>query len=360
MAANYFEKLEENKRISESVIRSLETDNLERAKGFISTLLDFRGYKKLHDTYVKGVENALAYNNSDRIYVEYNIDGTVTGRLSNSGMGGRDGNKMGISFHTLPRESDINIREYVVAPPGHKFITADGKSMELRVLAHLAKEKRMAKAFHDKVDLHSYSASLTFNKSIDNVTKEERQLAKAVSFLTVYGGTYKTLARKQGISFKRAEKVINNWMDAFPGVPAYMQHVGNFITKNQYAYTIFGRRRNLVNAGSKVKHIREAAFRQGLNFTVQSSASDTIVCCILGLYEEMNKLGMRSKIIATVHDSVEIISPDDEVETMLLLLKKHFEEYPYIKDHFGINFSVPLELEIKVGDSFGTGEIVEV
>jgi len=353
---NRFEKLEQDKKISQSVIRALPDDKLVGARDFIKRLLEFRKSKKLYDTYITGVKNAMKYNETNRIYVEYRIDGTVTGRLSNAGLDGNEGNKMGISFHTLPRETQFNIRDYVIAPPGHKFITADMKSMELRILAHLAKEKNMARAFNERMDLHTYSASLTFAKPMEKVTKEERQIAKAVSFLTVYGGTEKTLAMKQGISFKKAKNIIDGWMAAFPGVPRYMQHVDQFITKNQYAYTIFGRRRNLPNAASEAQYIRQEAFRQGLNFTVQSSASDTLLCCLLGMDAEFKQRKMSTKIVATVHDSVELISPDNEVEDAIKILHHHMIEYPYIKEHFGIKFSVPLEIEIMVGSSFGSGE----
>jgi DNA polymerase-1 len=161
---------------------------------------------------------------------------------------------------------------------------------------------------------------------------------------------------KQGISFKKAKNIIDGWMAAFPGVPRYMQHVDQFITKNQYAYTIFGRRRNLPNAASEAQYIRQEAFRQGLNFTVQSSASDTLLCCLLGMDAEFKQRKMNTKIVATVHDSVELISPDNEVEDAIKILHHHMIEYPYIKEHFGIKFSVPLEIEIMVGSSFGSGE----
>jgi DNA polymerase-1 len=263
---------------------------------------------------------------------------------------------MGISFHTLPRETKFNIREYVVAPKGYKFITADMKSMELRVLAHLAKEKNMAKAFNDRIDLHTYSASMTFGKPMAKVTKEERQIAKEVSFLTVYGGTEKTLAMKRGISFKKAKGIIDGWMATFPGVPRYMEHVQDFINRNKYAYTIFGRRRNLPNAASEAKYIRQEAFRQGLNFTVQSSASDTLVCCILGLNEDLKKKKMGAKIIATVHDSIELIAPIGQVDETIALLYHHMTNYPYIKENFKFEYSVPMEIEVMVGDSFGSGQ----
>lgn len=352
---NRFEKLEHDKQISRSVITSLESQKLLDSYQFITSLLEFRRSRKLYDTYIAGVRAAMEYNGSNKIFVEYRLDGTVTGRLSNAGYEA-GGNRMGISFHTLPRESKFNIRDYVVAPKGYKFITADMKSMELRILAHLAKEKNMARAFNERMDLHTYSASMTFGKPMDKVTKEERQIAKAVSFLTVYGGTEKTLAMKQGISFKKAKGIIEGWMAAFPGVPRYMEHVDKFITTNKYAYTIFGRRRNLPNAASEAKYIRQEAFRQGLNFTVQSSASDTLVCCMLGLHHELKKRKMQSKIVATVHDSIELIAPIGEVDETISLLNYHMTEYPYIKENFGINFSVPLEIEVVVGDSFGSGE----
>lgn len=353
--ASRFEKLEQDKQISKSVVMGMEDDTLLDSRKFIKGLLEFRRSKKLYDTYISGVKEAMAYNGSDKIYVEYRLDGTVTGRLSNAGYEA-GGNRMGISFHTLPRETEFNIRDYVIAPKGYKFITADMKSMELRVLAHLAKEKNMAKAFNERIDLHTYSASLTFGKTMEKVTKEERQIAKEVSFLTVYGGTEKTLAMKRGISFKKAKNIIDAWMAAFPGVPRYMEHVRNFITSNQYAYTIFGRRRNLPNAASEAKWIQEEAFRQGLNFTVQSSASDTLICCLLGLNQALKQKGMKAKIVATVHDSIELIAPENEVEETINLLHKHMVEYPYIRENFGIKFSVPLEIEVVVGDSFGSGE----
>lgn len=353
---NRYEKLDFEKSVSKAAVRELQDETLINSRNFIKHLMDFRKSKKLFDTYITGVKKAMEYNGSDKIYVEYRLDGTVTGRLSNAGYDAGDGGKMGISFHTLPRDTKFNIREYVIAPAGYKFITADMKSMELRILAHLAREKNMEKAFNDRIDLHMYSASMTFGKPISKITKEERQIAKEVSFLTVYGGTEKTLAMKRGISFKKAKGIIDGWMATFPGVPRYMQHVKDFISENKYAYTIFGRRRNLPNAGSDVKYIREESFRQGLNFTVQSSASDTLICCILGLEKELRDKKLGAKIVATVHDSIEMISPIDQVDETIAMLKNHMTNYPYIKENFGIEFSVPMEIEVMVGDSFGSGK----
>ena len=291
-----------------------------------------------------------------RMYVNYNIDGTVTGRISNSGASierGKNG-KIGVSFHTLPRESlDVNIRDYVVAPKGHDFITIDMKAMELRVLAHVANEQSMIHAFKSGIDLHSYSAGLTFNKDPGEVSKLERQIAKEVSFLTVYGGTAYTLASKRNIPEERAEEIINAWMNAFPGVGRYMATVQDYIEQFKYAKTIFGRRRNLPNIDSPFKGVRREAFRQGLNFTIQSAASDILLCGMLGV---INKLkGMEAKVVATVHDSIELIAPKQETREVVKLVKDELENYHYLRDNFNIEFKVPLAVDIEVGSSFGNG-----
>ena len=347
---------QENKNISNAVIRELDDATLKEAKLFIIGLLDFRKKKKLYDTYIIGTKEALNYNGVDKIFLEYRIDGTVTGRLSNAGMDGSKTEKMGISFHTLPRDTEYNIRSYVVAPKGYKFITADMKAMELRILAHLSRDSNMSKAFRDKEDLHTYSAAMTFSKDRDKITKEERQIAKEVSFLTVYGGTENTLAQKRGISEKKAKKIIDSWMNTFYGIPMYMKHVHKFIKTNAYAYTIFGRRRNLPNIRSEVLWIRDESLRQGLNFTVQSASSDALVCCLLGINAELKNKKLDAWIAGTVHDSVEIICHESLVTEVVGIIKHHMIHYPYIKENFGFEFSVPLEIDIEVGDSFGSGE----
>jgi DNA polymerase-1 len=290
------------------------------------------------------------------MYVKYNIDGTVTGRISNSGanVGRKKENKIGVSFHTLPRESlDVNIRDYVVAPKGHDFITIDMKAMELRVLAHVANEENMIHAFKSGVDLHSYSAGLTFNKDPKDVTKLERQIAKEVSFLTVYGGTAYTLASKRNIPEERAEEIINSWLRAFPGVGRYMNTIDEYINQFAYAKTIFGRYRHLPNVRSPFKNVRREAFRQGLNFTIQSAASDILLCGMLGVIEKLK--GMKAKVVATVHDSIELIAPKNETRKVVDIVKDELENYHYLRENFHINLKVPLGVDVEVGSSFGNG-----
>jgi len=342
--------------IAKAVLNGMTDDQVKAAKRFFDRFSEYKKLNKLHSVYIEGARTALKNTGNSRMYVKYNIDGTVTGRISNSGanVGRKKTDKIGVSFHTLPRESlDVNIRDYVVAPKGHDFITIDMKAMELRVLAHVANEENMIHAFKSGVDLHSYSAGLTFNKDPKDVTKLERQIAKEVSFLTVYGGTAYTLASKRNIPEERAEEIINSWMRAFPGVGRYMNTIDDYIKQFGYAKTIFGRFRHLPNVRSPFKGVRREAFRQGLNFTIQSAASDILLCGMLGVIEKLKD--MKAKVVATVHDSIELIAPKDETKKVVEIVKDELENYHYLRENFHINLKVPLAVDVEVGSSFGNG-----
>ena len=342
--------------IAKAVLHNMSHDKLKAAKKFFDRFSEYKKLTKLHSVYIEGARTALQNTGNSRMYVKYNIDGTVTGRISNSGanVGRKKTDKIGVSFHTLPRESlDVNIRDYVVAPEGHDFITIDMKAMELRVLAHVANEENMIHAFKSGVDLHSYSAGLTFNKDPKDVSKLERQIAKEVSFLTVYGGTAYTLASKRNIPEDRAEEIINSWLAAFPGVGRYMNTIDEYIKQFGYAKTIFGRYRHLPNVRSPFKSVRREAFRQGLNFTIQSAASDILLCGMLGVIEKLK--GMKAKVVATVHDSIELIAPKGETRKVVEIVSDELENYHYLKDNFNIHLKVPLGVDVEVGSSFGNG-----
>jgi len=341
-----------DKQISEDYISKKSTEDLREAKGWLDSLLELRKVQKLYNTYVNGIKRAVDFNGTDKVYVDYRMDGTLTGRLSCASY-----SNMGVSFHTLPREDKHNIRSMFTAPEGHSFITVDYAAMELRVLAHIAKETKMQEAFIAGVDLHTYTASLLFQKKEEKIKKQERQIAKAVSFLIAYGGGAYRLSETTGISQRRSEKIIEKYAEVYPGIFRYMDFVHDFIRQNQYAYTIFGRRRNLPDVRSRDNQVSKGALRQGLNFTIQSAASDILLCAIKGITESFK--GLNSRIVATVHDSVEIIAPHDEVEEVLEIVYDEMVNYKTVKKDFGIQFNLPLKIDAEVGTSFGDGKEVE-
>ena len=344
---------DEGKKISKSVL--MDKSELRNVKDFVEGLLAMRKTDKLSKTYVTGTRNAIEYNEMDKVFVDFRFDGTATGRLSCASYNAQK--PMGVSFHTLPRETENNIRDLFVAPKGWKFIAADYAAMELRVLAHIAEEHSMRKAFREGADLHTYTAQLLFEKQ--EITKEERQIAKAVSFLIVYGGGAFNLAETVGISMKRAEKIIAKYETVYPGIFTYMERVNNVVKSYHEAYTIFGRTRKLPNVTSRDKTTRNRALRQGLNFTIQSTASDILLCALLGIFEEFRKEGMEARPVATVHDSIEVVCPEHEAEKAMNIVYDQMVNYPIIKRVFGFEFSIPFGVDVEIGTSFGNVDHVQ-
>jgi DNA polymerase-1 len=340
-----------DKQISEDYVSKKSTEDLREAKGWLDSLLELRKVQKLYNTYVNGIKRAVDINGTNKVYVDYRMDGTLTGRLSCASY-----SNMGVSFHTLPREDKYNIRSMFTAPEGHSFITVDYAAMELRVLAHIAKETKMQEAFIAGVDLHTYTASLLFQKKEEKIKKQERQIAKAVSFLIAYGGGAYRLSETTGISQRRSEKIIEKYAEVYPGIFRYMDFVHTYIRENQYAYTIFGRRRHLPDVRSRDTKVSKGALRQGLNFTIQSAASDILLCAIKGITKSFE--GLKARIVATVHDSVEIIAPHDEVGEALEIVYDEMVNYKTVKRDFGIQFNLPLKIDAEVGTSFGDGKEV--
>ena len=345
---------DEGKQISKRVVASKSTEELLDSKKFLKGLLGLRKSEKLAKTYIQGTKKAIEYNGKNKIFVDFRFDGTSTGRLSCASYNAKKA--MGVSFHTLPRTTEDNIRSIFTAPPKQSFIAVDYAAMELRVLAHVAKDGNMQNAFNEGADLHTYTAKLLFNKQ--NISKTERQIAKTVSFLIVYGGGPFNLSETMGIPLRRAEKIIDNYKNVYPAVFEYMEFVNDFIRTNGYAYTIFGRRRNLPDVGSRNNTVVNRALRQGLNFTIQSTASDILLTSLLGISRRFKANNLSARPVATVHDSVEVVCPDNEVENVLEILYDEMVNYPTIKEIFNIHFDVPLAIDAEVGRSFGDGKEV--
>lgn len=346
----------EGKKISKSVVLGKSREDLLRAKTFIETLLELKKLEKLHSTYVTGVKNAVKYNQHNKIYTDFRLDGTVTGRLSCGMYSAAEA--MGVSFHTLPRETSFNIRSFVTAPDEYDFITADYSTQEMRIMAHVSKEGNMIRAFEQGADLHTFTAQLLFEKEIPS--KRERQIAKTVSFLIIYGGGAFNLAETMNIPIHKAAEIIERYKQLYPRVFDYMDETAVFIEEHKYAESIFGRRRNLLNIDSPDKQAKAQAIRQGVNFTVQSPASDTLLCAFIGGNETVIKKNYNALLLATVHDSIEAISHKSQTKEVTKLIYDEMVEYPYMRKNFGLNLIVPLQVDIEVGKSFGTGEKVEV
>lgn len=343
--------------ISREVIKELPTDRLQKARDFIVSLQELRSFTKLYTTYYKGVKKAIEYNGENKVYYNFKFDGTVTGRLSCAAYTNK-----GISFHTLPRNKEEedeqgipNIRDMFVPPDDWVFITADYKVMELRILAHVCGDENLIKAFLSGEDLHKYTASLIFEKPISEITKRERQIAKSVSFLIVYGGSAYKLSQQVSIPLVQAEGIIERFSTVYPKVFSWMDEVRKELKKHKYVKSLFGRYRNLKNIKSISAKIRSRAERQAINFKIQNPASDIVCFALLDINNSLSSEGFLARLVASVHDSIEIVCPREELEQVLAIMHYKMTQYPLLRKVMGFNCVVPLLIDIEAGKSFGHG-----
>ena len=345
--------------ISRSRIAEAPTEKLEGALKFISTLKKLTAAEKLYSTYYNGIKKAIDYNKENKVYYTFKFDGTVTGRLSCAAYTCND-NSMGVSFHTLPRVPEdanaANIRAMFLPPKeGEYFITSDYKTQELRVLAHLSQDPRMIEAIRSGKDLHKATASLIYGIPIDQITPRQRQIAKSVSFLIVYGGGAWRLSREVNIPEDEAEDVINALKEAYPKVFTWREEVETYLRKNKYVKSIFGRRRNLLDIRSPDPKVQSRCIKQAGNFVIQSSASEITQFAYLDISNYLEERALESRLLATVHDSIEGASAKQDLIETLGIMKYKMVNYPYLKEHFNFNLSVPLDIDVEVGRSFGQG-----
>ena len=331
----------------------------QSAKDFIDKLLEFKSKTKQYRTYVKGVEAALGWNGDGRIYSNYNFTATVTGRLSCSkySAGRTKDMSKGVSFHTLPRPTSdsVNIRNLMKADKGKAFITADFSTAELRVLAQCSGDDNLIHAFRTGQDLHKYTASLIYDKSVDQITKNERQVAKSVSFLIVYGGGPMKLSQQIGKTVDYCKSIFAAYQSSFPKVFDWIKFVHSYIRKNECAVSLFGRRRNLSNVKSPIKKYQFRALRQGMNFVIQSSASDMMLHALKRLDISLKEKGYDAEILATVHDSVEIQCDHSIIKEVVELVKKELTDTKDLETLYNLKFKVPFAVDVEVGKAFGDG-----
>lgn len=346
--------------VSAAVIKEAPTETLEGALKFLTSLKELRTVKKLNDTYYNGILKAIEYNGENRAYYTFKFDGTVTGRLACSSYKVLK-QSMGVSFHTLPRVDASgkrpNVRSLFI-PDKRYFITADYSQMEVRVLAHLSKDANLIKAFYSGHDLHKYTASLIFNIDVGKVSKEQRQIAKTITFLILYGGGAWKLSREVGISEAAAKDIIENYFKVFPGVREWIDGVKKEVYTNKYVKNIFGRRRNLENIRSISKKMKAKAERQAGNFIVQSSASDILAFVVLDIALQLKAAGLDSSIKATVHDSIELESSREDLEDTIKIVRYTMLNYPKLKKLTNFSSLVPFGVEIECGRSFGEGVVI--
>ena len=304
-------------------------NKLKRHHPIIEKIMTFRTLSKLYSTYIVGLENSIL--GDDKIHTIYRQAFTSTGRLSSV-----EPNLQNIPIR-YPEGREI--RKVFIPRKGNSLLASDYSQIELRVLAHMAKESTLIEAFKNDEDIHTKIAEQIFEK--DNISSLERRQAKAVNFGIIYGQSAWGLSEEINISKKDAERFINKYYNTFSGIKVFMDKVVNDAINFGYVSTLLNRRRYLPELKSSVYMQREAGKRNAMNAPIQGSAADIIKLAMIKISNRMNEKKLKSKLLLQIHDELVFDVYNDEIEIMDKLVKDIMENC--------IKLLVPL----KVDKSFG-------
>jgi DNA polymerase I len=298
-------------------------------------VLEYRQLTKLKSTYVDALP-ALIRGGSGRVHTTFGQTGTATGRLSST-----NPNLQNIPIRTeLGRE----IRAAFIAEPGHVLMAADYSQIELRLLAHLSKDKLLVEAFRRGDDIHTLTASQVFGVPPLMVTPDHRRQAKVVNFGIVYGLSAFGLSQNLGIEPSEARKFIDAYFEKYAGVRAFIDTTLEQTRRDQRVKTLFGRIRPIPDINSKNATQRGFAERTAVNTPLQGTAADLIKLAMIRIDEEIRNRGLKSQMTLQVHDELVFEVPERELDAMKPLVREHMEK--------AYALEVPLLVEIAVGPNW--------
>ena len=301
----------------------------------VELLLSYRTLSKLKSTYIDGLRDLLA--DTGRVYTTFNQTVTATGRLSSS-----DPNLQNIPVRTAEGRA---IRALFEPGAGYDYLlSADYSQIELRILAHMSGDERFIDAFVQNQDIHARTAAEVFNVPINEVDSTLRRHAKAVNFGIVYGISDFGLAKDLHIEKKKAKSYIDNYFARYTGVKAFLDKTVELAHQNGYVKTMFDRRRELSAINSRNFMQRSLAERMAMNTPIQGTAADVIKLAMINVYKELQKAGVKSRILLQVHDELVLEVTESEMEQVQGILKRAMEQVAKL--------SVPLLIDMHAGKNW--------
>ncbi|MWQ63250.1 DNA polymerase I [Glaesserella parasuis] len=297
-------------------------------------LMEHRGLSKLKSTYTDKLPQMINAQ-TGRVHTSYHQAVTATGRLSSS-----DPNLQNIPIRN---EQGRRIRQAFIAHDGYVILAADYSQIELRIMAHLANDANMIKAFAEGKDIHRSTAAEIFGVPLEAVTSEQRRSAKAINFGLIYGMSEFGLANQLGISRTDAKKYMELYFQRYPAVQQFMLDIREKAAEKGYVETLFGRRLYLPEINSSNQMRRKAAERVAINAPMQGTAADIIKVAMIGIDQAVRNCEDIAMIMQ-VHDELVFEVKADRVEHYTQLIKAEMEK--------AIELKVPLIAEVGVGSNW--------
>jgi len=305
-------------------------------------ILNWRQLTKLKNTYTDSLQEHINPT-TKRVHTSFLLAATSTGRLASS-----DPNLQNIPIKS---EHGKEIRRAFVAEKNSKLISADYNQIEMRILADLADVKELKKAFKNKEDIHSLTASQVFNTNINKVDSDMRRKAKAINFGIIYGISQYGLAKQIGVSNVEAQEFLNSYFLKFPEIKEYMESTIKFCRKSGYVSNIFGRRTHVTGINDKNFNIRNFQERAAINAPIQGSASEIMRMAMIRVNKKLEEIKESNcKILLQIHDELIFEVHKDDIKKYSQMIQ---EEMSSVKNSDLHSFSIPLLVDVNVGNNWG-------
>jgi DNA polymerase-1 len=316
---------------AEAVLQELAEQDFPLPK----VLMQYRSMSKLKSTYTDRLPEQINPR-TGRVHTSYHQAVAVTGRLSSS-----DPNLQNIPIRTAEGR---RIRQAFVAPKGYKLLAADYSQIELRIMAHLAKDEGLLHAFRNDLDVHRATAAEVFGVELEGVTTDMRRSAKAINFGLIYGMSAFGLAKEIGVDRKQSQAYVDRYFARYPGVLDYMERTRAQAAEQGFVETIFGRRLYLPDINAKNQALRKGAERMAINAPMQGTAADIIKRAMVAVNGWLDESGLDARVILQVHDELVLEVREDLVDQISKEIRVHMSG--------AAELDVPLLVEVGVGNNW--------
>jgi DNA polymerase-1 len=311
-------------------------EELKPAHPMIGKLLEWRLYSKLRSTYIEALP-VLVSERDGRLHTTFHQAVAATGRLSSS-----DPN-----LQNIPIRSDLGRkirRAFVAGAPDVTLMAADYSQIELRIIAHVSGDEHLRDAFARGADIHRETAARVLHKAPEEVSHDERSMAKMVNFGLAYGMSDFGLSSRAGISRAEAKAFIDNYFATYSGISYYMLHIKELARSQGFVSTLLGRRRFIPELRMSNPNLRGAGERMAINMPIQGTAADIVKIAMIRLPGHLRTAGLHARMLLQVHDELVLEVPREEVEATAPILRSTMED--------ALKLDVPLTVDVKVGDDW--------
>jgi DNA polymerase-1 len=315
---------------------STDSEVLENLRGkheIVDLILDFRQLLKLKNTYIDALPS-LVNPEDGRIHTDFNQTVAATGRLSSSNP----------NLQNIPIRGEIGRkirRAFVPSRSGHVLLAADYSQIELRILAAMSHDPRLVSAFAGGEDVHRATAAAVFGVPPEEVTSDQRRIAKVVNFGIIYGIGENRLAHETGISRSEAGEFIASYNTTYAGVKSFMDEMRRTAALYGYVATLMNRRRYMPDIHSNHPGVRQAAERAAINMPIQGTAADIIKLAMIEVHRRLADAFPEAKMVLQVHDELVFDVPEGQVEEVAEVVRETMQH--------ALELGVPLEVEVKAG-----------